>query len=283
MPRIAYVNGRYLPLSKAAVSVTDRGFQFADSVYEVIGLRDRRLLDCDGHLARLARSLGEIGMALPLSLAALGRILAETIRRNRLEDGLVYLQITRGSAPRDHAFPVPASGATLVVVAKPYDWAAADARSAAGIAVITRPDLRWRRCDIKTTALLPNVLAKQMAKEAGAQEVWFVDDEGRITEGASSNAWIVTAGGRVVTRALGHAILPGITRARFLGLVREQGLVLEERAFTPQEALEAAEAFITGATNIATAVVRLDGRPVGTGVAGTVTRVLRAAYWRCNN
>jgi D-alanine transaminase len=283
MPRIAYVNGRYLPVAAAQVSIQDRGFQFADSVYEVIGLRGGRLLDLDGHLARLQRSLAAIEIAPPTSDAALRLILAALIRRNRLTDGLVYMQITRGIAPRDHVFPAPPGPVGLVITAKPFDWAAADARSAAGIAVITMPDLRWKRCDIKATGLLPNVLAKQAARKRGAAEAWFLDETGHVTEGAASNAWIVTKAGRVVTRALGHAILAGITRDRMLTLLAEQGLVLEERPFTPAEALDAMEAFISGATNIATAVVRLDGAPIGTGEPGPVARALRAAYWRCNN
>ena len=283
MPRIVYVNGRYVPIARAAVSIEDRGFQFADSVYEVIGLRAGRLLDWDGHLARLARSLGAVTMTLPVRRAALRVILSELIRRNHLCDALIYIQVTRGAAPRDHAFPAPGTPQSLVIVAKPYSWAAADARSENGIAVITQPDLRWKRCDIKATGLLLNVLAKQAAKEAGAAETWFLDENGYVTEGASSNAWIVTEDGRVVTRPLGHAILAGITRDRFLALLDEQGLVLDERAFTHKEALEAKEAFLSGATNIATAVVRLDGKPIGTGESGPVARALRAAYWRCNN
>jgi D-alanine transaminase len=283
MPRLAYVNGRYLPVARAGVSIEDRGFQFADSVYEVIGLRAGRFLDLTGHLARLTRSLGAIRMAPPMSEAALRLVLSALIRRNRLADALIYIQVTRGAAPRDHVFPPPGTPQSLVIVAKPYSWAAADARSERGIAVITAPDLRWKRCDIKATGLLFNVLAKQDAKEAGAAETWFLDEKGYVTEGASSNAWIVTPEGRVVTRPLGHAILAGITRDRFLALIGEQGLVLDERPFTRKEALEAKEAFISGATNIATAVVRLDGEPIAAGVPGPVSRALRAAYWRCNN
>jgi D-alanine transaminase len=282
MPRIAYVNGHYVPLDRAAVSILDRGFQFADSVYEVIGRRAGRMLDLDAHLKRLERSLGAIGMTLPLSGAALCLILAETLRRNRLGDALIYVQITRGAAPRDHAFPLPAVPASLVVVAKPFSWEAAEMRSARGIAVISRPDLRWKRCDIKSTGLLLNVLARQDARTDGAAEAWFVDEQGFVTEGAASNAWIVVKGGRVVTRALSHAILAGITRDRLLGLLAAEGRVLDERPFTIRETLEAEEAFITGATVIATAVVRLDGQPIGTGRPGPVARALRAAYWQCS-
>ena len=283
MPRLAYVNGRYVPVVRAAVSIEDRGFQFADSVYEVIGLRGGRLLDLDGHLARLRRSLSAIAMTLPMSEAALCHILAELTRRNQLSDGLVYIQMTRGAAPRDHVFPDPGTPASVVIQAKSYSWTAADARSETGVAVITQPDLRWKRCDIKATGLLPNVLAKQAAKEAGAAETWFLDENGYVTEGASSNAWIVTETGRVVTRPLGHAILAGVTRDRLMALLAGESLILDERPFTLKEALEAKEAFITGATNIATAVVQLDGKPIGTGRSGPVAGALRAAYWQCNN
>jgi D-alanine transaminase len=283
MPRIAYVNGRYVPVSDAGVSIQDRGFQFADGIYEVIGRRDGALVNLDGHFARLQRSLAAVQMTLPMSLPALHHVLSETVRRNRLGDALLYVQITRGAAPRDHAFPAPDLPQTLVVIAKPFNWAAADARSAAGIAVITMPDLRWKRCDIKSTGLLPAVLAREEARRRGAQETWFLDEKGYVTEGAASNAWIVTDEGRVVTRALSHAILRGVTRDRFLDLMALNNLVLDERAFTRSEALGAKEAFITGATNIATAVVRIDDTPIGSGEPGPVALALRAAYWQRNN
>jgi D-alanine transaminase len=284
MPRIAYVNGAYRPLSASAVSVEDRGFQFADGVYEVVGVRGGRWLDLEAHLRRLGRSLDAIEIAWPMSTAALTHILGETLRRNRLSDALVYLQITRGAAKRDHPFPDPPVTPTLVVTARPFSWAKADLKAERGIAVVSLPDIRWPRRDIKSVSLLPNVLARQVALKAGAAEAWLVDAEGYVTEGAASNAWIVTGQGHLVTRALSRDILAGITRESMIGAdIRTQGYVLEERPFTITEALTAQEAFITGATNIATPVITLDGKPIGGGVPGPIAVSLRAAYWRRNN
>jgi len=285
MPRIAYVNGVYRRLADAGVSVEDRGFQFGDGVYEVIAVRGGRWLDRDAHLRRLRRSLVALQMAMPMSAQALGLVLQETLRRNRLTDALIYMQVTRGVARRDHVFPDPArTHATLVITARPYNWASADKKSKEGIAVVSMPDLRWARRDIKSVNLLPNVLAKEAAKRAGAGEVWLVDQAGYVTEGASSNAWIVGSDGGLVTRALSHDILPGITRESLIaGDLAALGLRLEERAFTITEALAAKEAFITGATNIATPVIRIDGQPVGDGKPGPIAARLRGAYWRRNN
>ncbi|HTT81260.1 MAG TPA: D-amino-acid transaminase [Stellaceae bacterium] len=276
MPRIAYVDGRYLPHGQAAVHVEDRGFQFADGVYEVIAVRGGRLVDESLHLARLARSLGELRIAPPLGDAALKIVLRETIRRNGIARGSVYLQVTRGTAPRDHAFP-PVAEPTLVVTARrarPADPRLAEE----GVAVITIADLRWQRCDIKSVSLLPNVLGKQEARAAGAFEAWQVDAAGRITEGTSSNAWIVAADGAVVTHPADHAILNGVTRLALIDLIRRAGCRLDERAFTVAEAKAAREAFLTSTTADVVPVVRIDGAPVGNGHPGLLTQKLRAAY-----
>lgn len=277
MSQIAYVNGRFVPLADAMVHVEDRGYQFADGVYEVCALRDGRMLDEEGHWRRLERSLRELKIAMPLSRAGLNIVTRELLRRNRLRNALLYLQVTRGAAKRDHAFPDDVPPA-LVITLRHFDFAKAEARAEAGIAVRTMPDIRWKRCDIKSVSLLPNVLAKQAAREAGAHEAWFVDDGGIVTEGASTNAWIVAAGNRLVTRHLDHAVLPGITRQAIIGVAAEKGLELEQRGFTVAEAKAAREAFVTSATTFVTPVVSIDGAPVGTGKPGDLSRALRATY-----
>ena len=213
MSRIAYVNGRYLPHAQAAVSIEDRGYQFADGVYEVCEVRGGRLVDEPRHMARLDRSLRELRMARPMSAKALSHVLRETVRRNRVHDGIVYVQVTRGVAPRDFPFPAAGTPSSLVVTSRSFDRARLEKQAEQGIDVVTVPDIRWQRVDIKSVALLPNVLAKQAARDKGAREAWMVDAQGRITEGASSNAWIVTRDGVLVTRALDTGILPGITRS----------------------------------------------------------------------
>jgi D-alanine transaminase len=280
MARIAYVNGRYRPHREAMVHVEDRGYQFADSVYEVCEVRGGRLVDERRHLARLKRSLAELRIDLPMSPAALGIVLRETVRRNRVRDGLVYLQVTRGVARRDHAFPPAGTAPGMVVTARSLDPARGERTAAEGIAVITVPDNRWARVDIKSVSLLPNVLAKQAAREVGAREAWFVDAEGFVTEGSSSNAWIVTAGGEVVTRPADHSILNGISRTVVRDAVAAQGLTLVERAFTTTEALAAMEAFVTAASQIVQPVVRIDGKPVGDGRPGPVATGLRREFHR---
>lgn len=278
MPRIAYVNGRYIPHNRAAVHIEDRGYQFGDAVYEVWSVRDRMLLDGEWHLNRLERSLGELEIRLPLSRAALRRVIAEMLRRNRIRDGLIYLQVSRGVARRDHAFPAADTPPSLVLTAKRINPHQLDAKADAGVAVISQPDIRWGRCDIKTVNLLPNVLAKQAAKRAGAAEAWLIDAQGLVTEGSSSNAWIVTAEGKLVTRQLDTAILHGITRASVAGLARSLGYEVEERAFTLAEAMQAREAFMTSASSFVTAITAIDGRPVANGAVGTIARELRSAY-----
>ncbi|MGI8840656.1 MAG: D-amino-acid transaminase [Caulobacteraceae bacterium] len=278
MARVAYVNGRFLPHARAVVHIEDRGFQLADGVYEVWAVFDGALADSDGHFRRLARSLGELRIAAPMSDRALKILLAEVIRRNRVTDGVVYLQVTRGVAPRDHAFPDPPVAPSLVLSAKRVDHAAAQARAARGVAVITQPESRWARCDIKTVALLPNVLAKQAAREAGAAEAWFVDDLGLITEGASSNAWIVDRQGALRTRDIQANILRGVTRHALFSIAAASGLKLEERPFTVEEAKGAREAFITGAGTLVMPVVRVDGQVLGDGSPGPVAKRLRELY-----
>ena len=278
MGRYAYVNGRYVDHLAAHVHIEDRGYQLADAVYEVWAVFGGRLADAPGHFARLKRSLGELRIAAPMSEAALTIVLREALRRNRIVDGQIYLQVGRGVAPRDHAFPNPPVSASVVITAKPLDMAASEARAALGVGVVTVPENRWGRCDIKTVGLLPNVLAKQAAREAGAVEAWFVDDLGLVTEGASSNAWIVDAEGRLRTRDIQANILRGVTRLSVMRLIEESGLALEERAFTVEEARSAREAFVTGAGSLVLPVVRVDGAIVGDGVPGPVAKRLRELY-----
>lgn len=276
MSRIAYVSGAYVPHRQAAVHIEDRGYQFADGVYEVIAVRGGRLLDEEPHLRRLHRSLDELRIPAPIGNAALGIVLREIVRRNGVGTGSVYLQITRGVAPRDHAFPKSAKP-TLVVTSRtsrrpdPRLWED-------GIAVITIPDIRWQRCDIKSIALIPNVLGKQQARESGVFEAWQVDGGGRITEGTSTNAWIVTDDATVITRAADHAILNGVTRLAVLDIIAREGCRLAERPFTIEEAKAAREAFLTSTTSDVLPVVRIDGTPVGDGKPGSLSRKLRAAY-----
>jgi D-alanine transaminase len=280
MSRIAYVNGRYLPFREAKIHVEDRGYQFADGVYEVCEVRGGKPVDERRHLARLERSLGELRIALPMPLTALDVVLREVVARNRIGYGMVYLQITRGVARRDHAFPVPAPAPALVVTARSLNSGRNEALAAKGIAVISVPDNRWGRVDIKTIGLLPNVLARQAAVEQGARDAWFVDRDGLVTEGASTNAWIVTGEGTVVTRPADHAILRGITRTVLFEAIKARGLVVEERAFTLQEAYAAREAFVTAATQIVVPVVQIDGHPVGDGRPGPIAAALRADFHR---
>jgi D-alanine transaminase len=280
MSRIAYVNGRYLPFAQATVHVEDRGYQFSDGAYEVCEVRDGRMVDEPLHMRRLQRSLGELKIALPMPLAALRVVLRETVRRNRVRDGLVYLQVSRGVARRDHAFPPPGTAPSVVVTARSSDPSAAERTAAAGVAVITVPENRWERVDIKAIALLPNVLAKQAAKEQGAKEAWFVGKDGYVTEGSSSNAWIVSRDGKVITRPADHGILRGVTRTVLLNVLKAQGVELDERPFTVEEAYAAREAFITSASLSIMPVVRIDGRPVGNGEPGLVATALRQDFHR---
>ncbi|MGQ3671059.1 D-amino-acid transaminase [Xanthobacter sp. TB0136] len=278
MSRIAYVNGQYVPHAMAGVHIEDRGYQFADGVYEVCEVRGGHLVDMRRHLDRLERSLSELRIAMPMSRAALEIVLRQVARRNLVREGIVYIQVTRGVARRDHFFPSPQVPPAIVVTARSASRAAADALARNGIAVISQPECRWARVDIKTVGLLPNVLAKQAAREAGAREVWFVDSRGLVTEGGSSNAWIVTQDGTLVTRPADFGILRGITRTIVLEEAAALGLRVEERPFALNEAYEAAEAFNTAATALVMPVVRIDDTIVGAGKPGPVAMRLRQRF-----
>jgi D-alanine transaminase len=277
MSRIAYVNGRYIPHRAARVHVEDRGYQFSDGVYELIAVNKGGLIDEDMHLDRLHRSLAELGIGWPMSREVLRLVMREMIRRNKLRgSGSVYLQVTRGVAPRNHAFPV-GTKPSLVMTARSLP--AFDLQAARkGVRVITLADGRWRRPDIKSVSLLPNVLAKQKAVEAGAYEAWMIDDGGMITEGTASNAWIVTRTGELVTRMADRSILNGITRRAVVELAEQQQLRLAERPFSIEEARMASEAFLTSTTSWVKPVIQIDDHVVGAGVIGSVTDRLLALY-----
>lgn len=270
MSRIAYVNGRYVPHRAAAVHVEDRGYQFGDGIYEVIHVHDGRFVDTGLHMARLARSLREIGIAAPMPEPALLAVLREVVRRNRVAEGIVYMQITRGVAPRDHAFPRRPVPPALVITARHGPEFPRDVEAWAGTAV-TAPDIRWGRCDVKTINLLPNCLAKQQAREAGAYEAILIDGAGEVTEGASSTLWIVDADGVLRTRRLDHHILPGCTRAALADLLAEAQMGFREDGFGEADLRAAREVFVTSATSFVKPIVAIDGAPVGDGRPGTVT------------
>ncbi|MBN9012076.1 MAG: D-amino-acid transaminase [Rhizobiales bacterium] len=280
MSRIAYVNGSYRNMRDACVNVEDRGYQFSDGVYEVCEIRGGRLVDMPRHMTRLQRSLSELRIAMPMPLPSLSVVMHEVVRRNRVTYGIVYLQITRGVARRDHGFPTKPVSPSVVVTARSLNFAKNQATAATGIRVVTMPDNRWPRVDIKSVSLLPNVLAKQAARELGAYEAWYVDSLGFVTEGASSNAWIVTKDGRAVTRPTNGGILAGITRGVLIDVLAELQIKLEERPFTPAEAKEAAEAFVTSASQIGMPVVAVDDATIGNGAPGTVSRRLREQFHR---
>lgn len=276
MSRIAYVNGRYVPHRAARVHVEDRGYQFADGVYEVVAVRNGILIDNDWHMQRLARSLRELRIPAPMGDASLIFVMRETVRRNRVRDGIVYLQVTRGVARRDHGFPLEARPA--VVVTARSATPPSDAKVNAGVTVRSVADIRWDRCDIKSISLLPNVLAKQEAREAEAYEAWQVDGEGCVTEGSSTNAWIIDTDGRLITRPPENAILNGITRRRLIALAEAQGIEVVERAFTLDEAKRAREAFLTSTTSYVMPVVQIDDSVIGNGRPGSATLRLRECY-----
>ncbi len=275
MSRIVYVNGAYLPEEEAKISVFDRGFLFADGVYEVSSVLAGKLIDNAAHMARLQRSLDELKMAPPLPLDEIPPIQREIVARNALDQGTVYLQVTRGAADRD--FPFPKGVTSSLVIFSQERNLLEDPAAARGIAVVTLPDIRWQRRDIKTVQLLAPALAKQAAQDAGANDAWLVED-GHITEGSSNNAYIVTLDGTIVTRALSNSSLHGITRRAILVLAEREGLKVEERSFTPEEAYEAGEAFITSASTFVYPVVTIDGRVLGNGVPGPVATKLRQLY-----
>lgn len=276
--RIAYVDGRYVPHREARVHIEDRGFQFADSIYEVCAVIDGRLMDEQGHLDRLERSTGALGINMPMARGAVQVVMREMIRRNRFSNALLYLQVTRGTHKRDHPMPT-AHRSTLVMTVRPFNVAAVEKRRTEGVAVITLPDIRWGRCDIKTTGLLPNTMAKTEARKKGAFEAWMIDRDGYITEGASTNAWIVTGEGVLVTRNLSSQILAGVTRLGVLNALAREGFnAIEERAFTLKEALAAREAFVTSASGGVLPVVSVDGQKIGDGRPGQTTRRVHALY-----
>jgi D-alanine transaminase len=278
MTRVIYVNGRYLPYAEAGVHAEDRGFQFADAVYEVCEVKAGRLVDETRHMRRLARSLEELKISAPMTPAAWSVVLRETIRRNRVVDGLVYLQVSRGAGRRDFSFPSADPTPTVVCLARSLAPGKSASTADTGIGVKTVPDIRWGRCDIKTVMLLPAVLAKHAAQAEAAGEAWLVDADGCVTEGASSNAWIVDKDGRLITRQIDNAILRGVTRTTLIDLIEREGLKLVERPFTVAEAKAAREAFVTSATNIVMPVVSIDGQPIGNGAPGLLTLKLRADF-----
>lgn len=279
MPRFAYVNGRYERHSEAAVHIEDRGFQFADAVYEVCEIRHGFIVDLTRHLDRLGRSLAELRIEWPMGRAALVQVIRELLRRNRVRNGLFYLQVSRGAARRDHVFPAPGTHPTLVITAKSTDPAVIAGKNAVGIRAITVLDNRWDRVDIKTVGLLPNCLARQQAKEEGAQEAIYVDHKGMVKEGAATNVWMVDADGTLLTRPADHGILKGITRTTLMEVSQRLGIPVQEKAFSVDEMMAAREVFITAATSICFPVVSIDGKTVANGHPGGVSQKIREAFF----
>lgn len=276
MPRFAYVNGRYVPHDEAGISVEDRGYQFADGVYEVVAIVGGVVADLAPHMARLQRSLASLNIAMPMSEVALGLVMRQLVSRNRLNYGIIYLQITRGVAPRDHAYS-PDLPPSLVLTCRATDTALTAMRAREGVSVKSVAEERWARPNIKSISLLPNVLAKQAARESGDFEAWFVDADGLVTEGASTNAWIVAKDGSLVTRPLSNAILPGVVRGIIIEAADGLGLKINEQAFSLADALDAKEAFITSTGGVVP-VVAVDGQPVANGAPGETTALLVSAY-----
>lgn len=280
MPHIAYVNGQYVPQSTAMVHIEDRGYQFADGIYEVCVVVNGCYWDMDGHLARMQRSLNELEMDAPMDMRALKVVMGEVVRRNRLKDALVYMQVTRGVAPRNHAFPPEGTAPSLVITARRFDFDQSDVKANHGIAVISQPDIRWGRVDIKTVGLLPNALAKEAATKAGAAEAILVRD-GVVTECSASNAWIVDETGAIVTHPKTNEILGGITRQTAIACAEELQIKVIERPFTLEEAKAAPEAFLTSATSFVMPIISIDGTRIGSGKPGPVALRLREAYKAC--
>ena len=277
MSRIAYIDGVYQPLNMPGILVEDRGYQFADGVYEVCAIRSGKLLDEARHLDRLDYSLAALDMPPPMSRAALQQVMRETLRRNRVRDGILYMQVSRGVAPREHMFN-PDLKPVLVITARPI---AADRRAQImkkGISVVSVPDQRWARCDIKSISLLPNVLARQAARNAKVQEAWQIDVHGMVTEGAATNAWIVDTKGVLRTRPASHEILNGIVRQVLLDCVADLGMKFEEKPFSLKEALTAKECFSTASTMSVFPVIDIDGQKIGAGKPGEVAKMLSDAY-----
>ena len=276
--RIAYVNGRYLPHGAAGVHIEDRALQLGDGIYEVAAISGGKMIDLEEHLDRMERSLREIGMDMPMARAALKLVMHEMMTRNRVRDGLLYMQVSRGAVRRDHPIPDIAPRPTLIMTVRAQDPAVVKKKLTDGIGVITRPDQRWARRDIKTVQLLPNLLAKTEARKANAYEAWLVDDDGFVTEGASTTAWIVDEDGHVVTRQLSHDILPGVTRRVIIEAAADGQLAIVQRKFTVEEALKAREAFLSSASGAAVPVVKIDGKAIGDGAPGPLTRRIQALY-----
>ncbi|MBM7047734.1 MULTISPECIES: D-amino-acid transaminase [Rhizobium] len=279
MPRIAYVNGRYVQHSDAVVHIEDRGYQFADGVYEVCEVRHGLIVDLTRHLDRLNRSLSELRIAWPMTRAALILVIRETLRRNHVRNGLFYLQITRGVARRDHVFPADGTPSSIVVTAKSTDQSLIAKKNANGIKAITVRDNRWDRVDIKSVGLLPNALARQQAKEAGAQEAIYIDHNGMVKEGAATNVWIVDHDGNLVTRPAEHGILRGITRTTLMDVAAKLGVTIIERFFSVEEMMAAREVFITAATSICFPVVSIDGETIANGHPGSMSQKIREAFF----
>lgn len=275
--RIAYVDGRYLPHGHAGIHIEDRGLQLGDAIYEVVGVADGHLMDEEEHLDRLERSLGEIEMAMPMPRNALKLVMRELVRRNDLRNGLLYMQVSRGAVRRDHPIPKVVPRPSLIMTARAIAPGVFEKSRKDGVTVVTRPDERWGRCDIKTVQLLPNLLAKTAARRAGAYEAWLVDDAGMVTEGSSTTAWIVDKSGKVRTRPLSNAILPGVTRRVILEAAAAAQLPIVEAGFSLADAHDAKEAFISSATGVMP-VTAIDGRPVGDGVPGPMTRRVQELY-----
>lgn len=279
MSRIAFVNGRFVPHSLASVHIEDRGYQFADGVYEVCEIRDGQLIDLDGHMKRLQYSLGELKISMPMDLRALAIKMKQLIKRNYIRNGMIYLQVTRGVAPRNHAFPSSDVRPAIVLTAKSVSLLGKLVHYKNGVSVISVPENRWARPDIKSIGLLPNCMAKQEANEQGAFEAWFVDDDGMVVEGSSSNAWIITHDNEIITRDVDGSILKGITREAILAQIEAQNLTIVERAFSLQEAIEAKEAFLSSATTIVMPVVKIDNHLVADGKVGELAKKLLKGFY----
>ncbi len=279
MSRIAYVNGNYVPHAKAAVHIEDRGYQFADGVYEVCEVRHGHIVDMTRHLNRLERSLCELQMAWPMGRAALVQVIREVLRRNHVKNGMFYMQVTRGVAKRDHVFPDSSVPSSLVITAKSTDAGAIARKNANGIRAITVPENRWDRVDIKTVGLLSNAMARQKAKESGAQEAIYVDGDGKVKEGAATNVWIVDAKGVLKTRPAEHGILRGVTRTTLMDIAEKLGISVEEQGFSVDEMLNAREVFITAATSICFPVVNIDGKTIANGHPGSMSQKIRDVFF----
>lgn len=279
MSRIAFVNGEFVPHADAYVHIEDRGYQFADGVYEVCEIRNEQIIDLNGHMTRLQYSLAELQINMPMAIEALAVKMKQTVKHNRVKDGLIYLQVTRGVSPRNHAFPPANVNSSIVLTAKSVAPANNLNHYKNGISVISVPENRWARPDIKTISLLPNCLAKQEAKEQGAYEAWFVDDDGYVVEGSSSNAWIINQDHEIITKNPDGSILKGITRNAILSLISDQNLTVVERQFSLREAILAKEAFISSATTIVMPVVKIDNHMVAGGKVGDMAKSLLKDFY----